>query len=282
MMKKNKSKTRVAATSITFFKTLFMFSFVIAVVYAGILLRQFDMPEILPLETIEVKGDFQFLDKNKIVSLLEQNIDGGYFTVDLTGLRELLMQQAWIKNVSLRRQWPAGINVYVEEKRPVAYWNQDAYLSESGDIFQPEKRINNLMLPVLSGPDGHHADVWKFMNVLYSEMALHDYQVIRLDLDERRAWQMVIATDVSALMNTSGEFEDKGIMVKLGRFETEKRLQRFIRVLPVLIANTQDMNDGIDLPAANKTSDKKIISVIDMRYPNGFAVQLSSRRMREA
>jgi len=54
------------------------------------------------------------------------------------------------------------------------------------------------------------------------------------------------------------------IDVKLGRFETEKRLQRFVRILPSLASER-----GVD----NGALTDKNIKVIDMRYPNGFAVQ---------
>ena len=89
------------------------------------------------------------------------------------------------------------------------------------------------------------------MNVLYQEMALLDYEIVRLDLDERRAWQLVVVTDEEESLKTDMNM----INVKLGRFETEKRLQRFVRILPALI-------------------DESGIKVIDMRYPNGFAVQV--------
>ena len=55
------------------------------------------------------------------------------------------------------------------------------------------------------------------------------------------------------------------IDVQLGRFETEKRLQRFVRILPSL---TTEQGLG------NSMLTDKNIKVIDMRYPNGFAVQM--------
>ena len=69
------------------------------------------------------------------------------------------------------------------------------------------------------------------MNVLYQEMALLDFEVVRLDLDERRSWQLVIAENKNDVISAGGVTT---IDVKLGRFETEKRLQRFVRILPSL------------------------------------------------
>ena len=101
------------------------------------------------------------------------------------------------------------------------------------------------------------------MNVLYQEMALLEYEVVRLKLDDRRAWQLVIAGHESIETSDSVASE---INVRLGRFDTEKRLQRFVRILPALTAEY-----GL---ATGKLTENNI-KVIDMRYPNGFAVQKS-------
>jgi len=101
------------------------------------------------------------------------------------------------------------------------------------------------------------------MNVLYKETALLNYEVVHLNLDERRAWQLIIAEQ--------NENSNNRISVRLGRFDTDKRLQRFVRILPAL--NTEHGSASIDGLAENK------IKVIDMRYPNGFAVQMGSKQL---
>jgi cell division septal protein FtsQ len=100
------------------------------------------------------------------------------------------------------------------------------------------------------------------MNVLYQEMALLEFEVVRLDLDERRSWQLVVTEQDATRVSTAAV---NRIDVKLGRFETEKRLQRFVRILPSLT---------IEQGAGNDALTDKNIKVIDMRYPNGFAVQM--------
>jgi len=206
-----------------------------------------------PLDEINVVGELKHLDKGEIERVVNSNISGGYFTVDLNKVRDILLQQPWLKNVSLRRQWPASVNIFIEEQAPIAYWNDDSYVNENGNVFTPEKISKTLNLPVLRGPEGQHENVWQFMNVLYKEMALMDYEVVRLELDNRRAWKL----EISGLY---GE-EVSTISIKLGRFDTEKRMQRFIHLLPALTADSGLMSNKI--------------KVIDMRYPNGFAVQMA-------
>jgi cell division protein FtsQ len=218
-----------------------------------------------------------FADKAEIESIVKNNINGGYFTVDLNTMRERLMQQPWIRNVSLRRQWPANLDVIITEQTPVAYWNDDGYISDAGEVFKPEKIDRELNLPKLNGPEGHHNNVWKFMNALYQEMALLEFEVVRLDLDDRRSWQMVVSeyknTEESSPAMDAHQVDVQRMDVKLGRFETEKRLKRFIRILPSLTAGHG---------STNKALTNKNIKVIDMRYPNGFSVQLDDVQRAEA
>ena len=246
------------------------------IVYAGSFIRDVEIPEILPIEDVQVVGELKFLNKKAIEETVKRSVSGGYFTVDLTAVRDLLQYQPWVRSVSLRRVWPASITVTIEEQVPVAYWNDDGYINEAGEVFKPATVNTTLNLPKLSGPEGQHDNVWKFMNQLYQEMALLDYQVTRLKLDDRRAWQLVISTGpVSS--STAQADNEQDIGVKLGRFDTQKRLQRFIGILPSLIAS-QSGESGSDDGSMFGTDR---IELIDMRYPNGFAVKMVDKEMLE-
>lgn len=246
---KEKNKTSLFKKII---KTLPMFLGVVFLGYLVLLIESIEFPTMFPVNEVNIVGELRFLDKSMVEQVVKDNITGGYFTVDLNNVRDILMQQAWLKDVSLRRRWPATLNIFIEEQVPIAYWNDDSYVSENGNVFAPESIDRTLNLPALRGPEGQHENVWQFMNVLYKEMALLEYEVVRLNLDNRRAWQL----EISGLH----EKENSPISVKLGRFDTEKRMLRFIRLLPALTADNGLLNNKI--------------KIIDMRYPNGFAVQM--------
>jgi cell division protein FtsQ len=246
-------------------KTLPVVVGVVVLAYLALMIKNIEVSTVLPIAGVEVKGELAFMNKDEIRSIVEDNISGGFFTVDLNRVRnrvrEIVSQQPWIENVSLRRRWPDILEVFVEERKPIAFWNDDGYISENGYVFKPKSIDKKLNLPDLDGPDGQHNNVWKFMNVLYKEMSLLNYTVTSLELDERRAWQLKIEKNVGL-----GDEETRsGISVRLGRFDTEKRLRRFVRVLPEL--------------AAEKEFADNNINVIDMRYPNGFAVQMATNEV---
>ena len=222
-----------------------------------------------PVSQVQVFGELKFLDKKVIEAIVNDNIEGGYFTVDLNKIREALVHQPWIKNVSLRRRWPEKLDVVIAEQVPVAFWNHDGYINKDGEVFKPEKIDESLNLLKLSGPEGRQETVWKFMNELYQEMAVLDFEVVYLQLDDRRSWQLAI-TENNIDATSSQEIpisKTNVIEVKLGRFDTEKRLKRFAQILPSLAV--EQVSDISDLTG-------KKIKVIDMRYPNGFAVQMTT------
>ena len=302
MNRRNKKSLQKNISKKSLLKTFLILFITFSLIYLSILIKRIDIPVILPVEEIHVLGEFKFLNADDIKAKVKANIVGGYFTVDMNLIREVLVQEPWIKTVTLRRQWPASLNVSVEERTPIAYWNKDAYLSESGEVFTPTSIDPELNLPTLNGPQGRHTSVWQFMNVLYQEMARLNYQVVRLDLDQRRAWQLVIESTTINRASTAVE-NDEGsnlqtvdsakqtINVRLGRFDTEKRLQRFVRILPSLINEQRNREAAIEIDAEALATNEASgvisdetpvitalgrIKTIDMRYPNGFAVQRTS------
>ena len=258
MKSKNKNKVPLYKKMI---KTLPVVVGVVVFAYLALMIKNIEVSTVLPIAGVEVKGELAFMNKDEIRSIVEDNISGGFITVDLNRVREIVSQQPWVENVSLRRRWPDTLEVFIDERKPIAFWNDDGYISENGLVFKPKSIDKKLNLPDLDGPDGQHNNVWKFMNVLYKEMSLLNYTVTSLELDERRAWQLKIEKNVGL-----GDEEIMSVIsVRLGRFDTEKRLRRFVRVLPEL--------------AAEKEFADNNIKVIDMRYPNGFAVQMATNEV---
>lgn len=270
-MKRKNKKSLISkaaeALSVAMPMVLIATALTVVIGYSFFFIKDVQIPTVLPVSEVAVIGELRFQDKTAVKNIVKNNINGGYFTVDLNKIRDSLLQQPWIKNVSLRRRWPSNLDVIITEQVPVAYWNHDGYISSSGEVFKPEKTDRHLNLPALNGPDGLHDNVWQFMNVLYQELALLNFEVVQLELDDRRSWQLLISkANVGALATDNS----KPISVKLGRYETQKRLQRFVRILPSLIAGYDVVNTDL---SSDSTMANNEIKVIDMRYPNGFSVQ---------
>lgn len=232
---------------------VFMTSLLFILMFSGWRLAESGFKDIVPIENVEIEGAYENISLNdlrgKVVSVLE----GGYFTVDLEVIRNALLELPWVEDASVRRQWPAGLHIKVIEKQAIAYWGDAAMLSDRGELFSPLVIEGNKALPKLRGPEGLHKKVWDFLMQANEEFSEIGLEINQLALDERRAWTLVIA--------------NKGItqevVVKLGREDTVNRLDRFVRVF-----------------SDNTTLDLNNIAVIDMRYPNGFAMRKKDKEVK--
>ncbi len=224
-------------------------------------LAEYDFSKIAPIEKVEIEGKFENISHDSFRKKVVAEINGGYFSQDLDAMRISLMGLPWVDDVSVRRQWPSGLHIKVTEKQAVAYWNDDAMISDDGDVFKPEVINQQLALPKLNGPDGLHNKMWRFLVTINKDFSAMGFKVVDLNLDGRRAWSFHFLSQ-----NVIDEIE-----VKLGRDYAQDRLVRFVRVF----SNVDKFN-------------LKETAVIDLRYPNGFAMRIknnnASRQMsvREA
>ena len=244
-MMSNNKKQRSMILSV-----VLMTSLIFILLLGGWHLAESGFKDIVPIENVEIESTYENVSLNdlreKVVSVLE----GGYFSVDLEIIRSALLEMPWVEDASIRRHWPSGLHIKVIEKQAIAYWSDGAFLSNRGEIFTPLPMKHDKLLPKLSGPEGSHNKVLGFLMKISDDFNEMGVEVKKLTLDERRAWSLTIA---------NAEIKDD-VEVKFGREDTDNRLDRFVRVF-----------------SKNAALDMNTLAVIDMRYPNGFAVRKKNK-----
>jgi len=199
-------------------------------------------PTTLPIKQVHIEGEFLRLDTNRMQELVSDKVRGGFFNINVAAIRNTLMALPWVKEVSVHRIWPDGLRVVVNEQTAVVKWNETGLLNDQGHYFAPEKDSFPNGLPMLEGPEDSQELLLKRLKLLKQFYGL---SVVRLRLNERRAWQFQL---------------DSGLSVVLGRKDFENRIDRFVHVVI--------KNMGEKLSQARE---------IDMRYTNGFAVRWKQR-----
>jgi cell division protein FtsQ len=137
----------------------------------------------------------------------------------------------------------------VTEQQPLVRWQEDKLLNIRGELFQPGAGEIPAGLPILSGPDGSESEVARRYRELESELAVLGLVVAKVVLDARRAWTVTT---------------ESGLVIKLGSKDGVARLARFIRIYPSLQGEQREMTQ------------------VDLRYPNGFAVQHKAGQVDDA
>lgn len=200
-------------------------------------------PETLPIKQVHIEGEFRELSRTEMQALVADNLRGGFFSLDVTALRQAVSIEPWVRAVEVQRIWPDAIRVSVREQTALASWHDGGLVSSNGDHFQPSTVVQAEGLPQLAGPAGmqeHLADRLQQLQQALQPLGL-EVQILRLS--ERRAWS----------------FETRGgLRVMLGRAEFDSRLARFLELVPGSL--------GERLAEA---------AYIDMRYTNGFAVRFN-------
>ena len=189
-----------------------------------------------------VSGDLQQVDRELVVKRA-RTIRGNFFTMDLKAAAAELRTIPWVHSVSLRRLWPDGLEVQVEEQHALAHWGDDALINDEGEIFPAESAG---ALPRLDGPPASGPEMVRALTQFNQELAALKLQVQAVDLSERGAWTIRL---------------DNGLTLALGREQTHERLMRFVDVYPLVFQTLSP--EG---------------ATVDLRYPDGFALRMAEAR----
>lgn len=212
----------------------------LVLIVSAIGVRHLMDPHTLPIRHVVVQGEFRHLSLEGLQQRAAKVVSGGFFNVNVETIRNVLLQEPWIKEVAVKRVWPDRINVLISEQRAAARWNDTGLLNAEGDLFSPDPATFPEHIPQFRGPSDSYPQVLDFYNRLRSILP-EQLRIAGIILSKRRAWQV--------------QFVD-GPLVRLGRTDIVQRVQRFARLVPTRLLNLLGHMQSID-----------------MRYTNGFAVQ---------
>jgi len=204
-----------------------------------------------PLHEVVVTHELREVRRVEVEHSLAGRIRGNFFSVNLESLRQSLEQLPWVRRAEVRRQWPSRIEVNIEEHAPVAFWGQGTgqLVNSYGEVFAAALSVQpQAPMPVLIGPAG-----------LAPEML--DYYVQAEEI-LKPIGRLPRTLSVSPRLAVQVRLDD-GMVVELGRQQTKtpvrQRLERFV-----------------DNYASVLTAARQRPSIVDMRYPNGFALRVNA------
>lgn len=195
------------------------------------------LPGLFPLQGVSLSTVPQRVEAAEVLLVVRNEVRGNFFTVDIERLRRSLEKLPWVRNVSIRREFPDGLAVRLEEHQALARWNNVALVNQQGEVFVA---ASVQMLPGFIGQEGTAAEVTQQYAQFTQQLATLDLQVTKLALSPRHAWQLRLSN---------------GMVLELGREEMQQRLARFVEVYPYSLVAMQDK-----------------VKYVDLRYRNGFAV----------
>ncbi len=199
-------------------------------------------PANLPIREVSLLGEFRHLDPTDLQEVVAEELTGNMLTQNLARLERRIQQNAWVRQVRVRRDWPARLRIEIREQVPVARWAAGGFLTQEGERFnlrgEPE-----LPLPEVAGEPGREATLVRHVDRI---RPLLESRGMRLDRLEETRFRSLHVTLHS------------GLRLTLGRTRPIERLARWLRY--------SEAYARVAPAPAPKT-------MIDLRYPNGFSAR---------
>jgi cell division protein FtsQ len=201
---------------------------------------------------IVVQGD----TGHNSVAMLRANVmprlRGNFFTVDLQKAREAFEAVPWVRQATVKRQFPNRLRVVLQEHRPEALWGADSeshLVNTYGEVFEANGGdVEQDDLPRLVGPEGSASQVLAMYRGLKPMLEKLDLAVEAVTLTGRGGWSIGL---------------DGGATVELGRGTSEEVLARSRRFASTLTQVT-----------AKYGRKPEALVTADLRYTDGYAVKL--------
>jgi len=201
---------------------------------------------------IVVQGDTAHNSVATLRANVLPRLRGNFFTVDLQQAREAFEAVPWVRQATVRRQFPNRLRVQLQEHEAEAFWGVDAdarLVNSHGEVFEANPGdVDQDELPRLAGPEGSAPQVLAMYQALVPMLEKLDLGIDQLVFSGRGGWTLTL---------------DSGATVELGRGTAEEVLARSRRFVDTLTQVT-----------AKYGRKPEALVTADLRHQDGYAVKL--------
>lgn len=185
-------------------------------------------------------------------------LSGNFFTLDLNAARQAFESVPWVRRASVRREWPNGLAVEVEEHEALGTWGSPEsgrLINTYGEVFvaNTAEAEEDAHLLALDGPPDSEGDVVEKLEVMREWFKPLKAEPLAVALSSRYAWRAKLSNGLVIELGREQNDEDRAAM--------EQRVRRFVLAWPQV---TEQWGRQIDYA--------------DLRYPNGFAIRAANAR----
>ena len=198
----------------------------------------------LPVRSVKISGEFVHVSRSDIERAVEPMLASGLVRIDLDALRRVTLEVPGVREATVRRVWPDGLEIWVVERVAVARWGSGGYLEIDGTHFAPADGASVEVLPVLSGPEGRHRQVLDLHIALARALEPFDMRIVATELSPRGVLYATL---------------DNGPRLVMRPAAVDREFETFARTLATVMAGRLHE-----------------VSRVDFRYPTGFAVRMKA------
>ncbi len=202
------------------------------------------------LRSIRIDGDTEHNSAASLRAAVAPQLAGNFFTMNLPATRAAFESVPWVRQAVVRRVWPSGLDVSLQEHQPAALWDDDAgaerLVNSYGEVFEADAAEVAAELPTLAGPAGSSARLLRLYERLTPVFEPLRMRIVWLRQSERGSLRARMAG---------------GSTVELGRGSDDElvaRAERFVRTLPQALAPYEGRS----------------LQYADLRHAEGYALRI--------
>jgi cell division protein FtsQ len=211
------------------------------------------------LRAVQIDGDMAHVSLPTARAALAGQLRGNFFTVDIGAVRTALETMPWVSKASVRRRWPDRLEVELVAYRALGTWDEGQLLSVNGESFtanqdEAESEAGGA-LPAFGGPPGSEKEMAARYRDFVRWFTPLEAKVRRIKLSARNAWTVWLSNGIRIELGRDGSLDDEPA--------------------PDMLAMRSRRLAAAWAQIARQWTDK--VEYIDLRYPNGFAIQVSDK-----
>lgn len=227
--------------------------FVLALVIVGLAAARWAARlSLFDIKGIVVSGDVSHNNAVTLRANVAPRMSGTFFSVDLPRVRAAFEAVPWVRQATVRREFPNHLHVVLQEHQAVAYWGSEGELrliNNFGEVFEANVgEVEQDTLPRLNGPQGQSTEVLAMYRGLAPLFSQIEMPVDELELSTGGSWRVLL---------------DSGASIELGRGGTADvaaRVRRFLQTLTQVTSRYGRQANALESA--------------DLRHDNGYAIRL--------
>ena len=201
------------------------------------------------------------INKSFVKQQVLETVQGNFFSVRLEDVKRGFESMPWVRHANVRRVWPNGLIVSIEEQKPFGTWGgaeSHELINNHGEVFagRVSEVGDDVRLIDFHGPEDAGKEVMSLYEKANNWFKPWGAEVTSLALTERYAWHIKLSNGMKVEFGRDEESSDKTL--------TEERVARLFKYWPQV---------------QEKWSNR--IDAVDLRYANGFAVHLASASVKK-
>ncbi|WP_231970453.1 cell division protein FtsQ/DivIB [Polynucleobacter necessarius] len=202
------------------------------------------------------------INKSIVKQQVSETVQGNFFSVRLEDVKRGFEGMPWVRHANVRRVWPNGLIVSIEEQKPFGTWggvDSHVLINSHGEIFagRISEIGDDVRLVDFYGPEDAGKEVMSLYEKANNWFKPWGAEIVSLALTERYAWHIKLSNGMKIEFGRDEESSDKSL--------TEERVARLFKYWPQVQERWSNRIDGVDL-----------------RYANGFAVHLASASLKKS